>query len=37
MDMATIFPYVVWISMLAFMVDMAFRAWIKKQYQWLNK
>jgi len=37
MDMATIFPYVVWISMLAFLVDMAFRAWIKKQYQWLNK
>ena len=37
MDMATIFPYVVWISMLAFMVDMAFRAWIKRQYQWLNK
>jgi NitT/TauT family transport system permease protein len=37
MDMATIFPYVVWISMLAFMVDIAFRAWIKKQYQWLNK
>ena len=37
MDMATIFPYVVWISMLAFMVDMAFRAWIKKHYQWLNK
>jgi len=37
MDMATIFPYVVWISMLAFIVDMAFRAWIKKQYQWLNK
>lgn len=37
MDMATIFPYVVWISMLAFMVDMAFRAWIRKQYKWLNK
>ncbi|MCK7461928.1 MAG: ABC transporter permease subunit [Sphingobacterium sp.] len=30
MDMATIFPYVVWISMLAFFVDMAFRAWINK-------
>jgi NitT/TauT family transport system permease protein len=37
MDMATIFPYVVWISLLAFMVDMAFRAWISRQYQWLNK
>jgi NitT/TauT family transport system permease protein len=37
MDMATIFPYVVWISMLAFMVDMAFRAWISRHYQWLNK
>jgi len=37
MDMATIFPYVVWISMLAFMVDMAFRTWISKKYQWLNK
>jgi NitT/TauT family transport system permease protein len=37
MDMATIFPYVVWISLLAFMVDMGFRAWISRQYQWLNK
>lgn len=37
MDMATIFPYVVWISMLAFMVDMAFRIWIGRHYQWLNK
>ena len=37
MDMATIFPYVVWISMLAFIVDMAFRSWIKSKYQWLNK
>ena len=37
MDMATIFPYVVWISMLAFFVDMAFRSWIKSKYQWLNK
>jgi NitT/TauT family transport system permease protein len=37
MDMATIFPYVVWISMLAFLVDMAFRTWINKKYQWLNK
>jgi NitT/TauT family transport system permease protein len=37
MDMATIFPYVVWISMLAFFVDMAFRTWIDKKYQWLNK
>jgi len=37
MDMATIFPYVVWISMLAFLVDMAFRTWISKKYQWLNK
>jgi len=37
MDMATIFPYVVWISLLAFFVDMAFRAWISRQYQWLNK
>lgn len=37
MDMATIFPYVVWISMLAFIVDIAFRTWIKSKYQWLNK
>lgn len=37
MDMATIFPYVVWISLLAFIVDMAFRSWISRQYQWLNK
>jgi NitT/TauT family transport system permease protein len=37
MDMATIFPYVVWISMLAFIVDMAFRMWISNRYQWLNK
>jgi NitT/TauT family transport system permease protein len=37
MDMATIFPYVVWISLLAFIVDMAFRTWIGRQYQWLNK
>jgi NitT/TauT family transport system permease protein len=37
MDMATIFPYVVWISLLAFMVDMAFRKWISRHYQWLNK
>jgi NitT/TauT family transport system permease protein len=37
MDMATIFPYVVWISMLAFIVDMAFRTWISRQYKWLNK
>ncbi len=37
MDMATIFPYVVWISMLAFVVDMAFRTWISRRYQWLNK
>ena len=37
MDMATIFPYVVWISLLAFFVDMAFRAWISRQYKWLNK
>lgn len=37
MDMATIFPYVVWISLLAFFVDMAFRTWINRQYQWLNK
>ncbi len=37
MDMATIFPYVVWISMLAFIVDIAFRMWIRNRYQWLNK
>jgi NitT/TauT family transport system permease protein len=37
MDMATIFPYVVWISMLAFIVDIVFRTWISRQYQWLNK
>jgi NitT/TauT family transport system permease protein len=37
MDMATIFPYVVWISMLAFIVDMAFRTWIDSKYKWLNK
>jgi NitT/TauT family transport system permease protein len=37
MDMATIFPYVVWISVLAFLVDMAFRTWISRKYKWLNK
>ena len=37
MDMATIFPYVVWISLLAFIVDIAFRMWISNRYQWLNK
>jgi NitT/TauT family transport system permease protein len=37
MDMATIFPYVVWISLLAFFVDMGFRTWISRHYQWLNK
>ena len=35
-DMATIIPYVLLISLVAFSVDWAFRVWIKK-YKWLNK
>ena len=37
MDMATIIPYVLWISLLAFSVDVILRHWINKKYTWINK
>lgn len=36
LDMATIIPYVIWISLLAFLIDFGLRVWIKKKYKWLN-
>jgi NitT/TauT family transport system permease protein len=36
LDMATIIPYVIWISLLAFLIDYALRVWIEKKYKWLN-
>lgn len=36
MDMATIIPYVIWISLLAFFVDYLLRIWIKKKFTWIN-
>ncbi len=36
MDMATIIPYVIWISLLAFMIDYALRLWIKNRFVWLK-
>ena len=35
--MDIIIPYVLWIGLLAFLVDMALRYWIKYKYPWLNK
>ena len=35
--MDIIIPYVIWISLLAFLADLALRVWIKKRYPWLDK
>jgi len=35
--MDIIIPYVLWISLLAFMADLIVRVYIKKKYPWLNK
>ena len=35
--MDIIIPYVLWISLLAFLADLAVRVFIKKKYPWLNK
>lgn len=35
--MDIIIPYVIWISLLAFLADLAVRMWIKKRYSWLDK
>jgi NitT/TauT family transport system permease protein len=37
MDMATIIPYVIWISVLAFSIDFFLRRWIKKKFIWIKK
>jgi NitT/TauT family transport system permease protein len=35
--MDIIIPYVLWISLLAFLADLVVRVYIKKRYPWLNK
>jgi len=35
--MDIIIPYVIWISLLAFLADLGVRIWIKKRYPWLDK
>lgn len=35
--MDIIIPYVLWISLLAFLADLGVRVWIKKCYPWLDK
>jgi NitT/TauT family transport system permease protein len=35
--MDIIIPYVLWISLLAFLADLGVRVWIKKWYPWLDK
>lgn len=35
--MDIIIPYVIWISLLAFLTDLGVRIWIKKRYPWLDK
>lgn len=35
--MDIIIPYVIWISLLAFLADVVVRWWIKERYGWLNK
>ena len=35
--MDIIIPYVLWISILAFLADLMVRVWIKKKYTWLEK
>jgi NitT/TauT family transport system permease protein len=37
MAMDVIIPYVLWISLLAFLADLAVRMYIKKNYPWFNK
>jgi NitT/TauT family transport system permease protein len=36
LDMATIIPYVIWISLIAFLIDFLLRTWIRKRYKWLE-
>ncbi len=36
MDMATIIPYVIWISLLAFIIDWSLRTWINKSFKWIR-
>ncbi|HAM99376.1 MAG TPA: ABC transporter permease [Marinilabiliales bacterium] len=36
MDMATIIPYVIWISLFAFFIDYLLRRWIDKRFKWLE-
>jgi NitT/TauT family transport system permease protein len=36
MDMATIIPYVIWISVLAFIIDWSLRRWIDKSFKWIE-
>ncbi|MEI6945914.1 ABC transporter permease subunit [Paraflavisolibacter sp. H34] len=35
--MDVIIPYVVWIALLAFVVDALLRLWIKRSFSWINK
>jgi len=35
--MDIIIPYVIWISFLAFLADLAVRMWIRKRYPWLDR
>lgn len=35
--MDIIIPYVIWISLLAFLADLAVRVWINRRYPWLDK
>ncbi len=35
--MDVIIPYVIWIALLAFLVDVGLRLWIKKLFSWVNK
>ena len=35
--MDIIIPYVIWISLLAFLADLAVRMWIKKRYPWVDR
>jgi NitT/TauT family transport system permease protein len=34
--MDIIIPYVLWISLLAFLADFLVRLWIKKRYRWVE-
>ncbi|MFA6401260.1 MAG: ABC transporter permease subunit [Salinivirgaceae bacterium] len=36
MDMATIIPYVIWISVLAFGIDWLLRRWIDTRFKWIE-